>query len=143
MPLPLKIALSIMSLLMVIGVIYVLDNSVSGPDDASLNLPSSIERLIPASGSTVLSQSSVGIDLKQGYNAYLVVEGQKIDNDATEANPDGLFRTPSLEILEYDPAPDKRVKRLSSPRACVDAFVWRVEESPATAQQTTWCFNVG
>lgn len=137
-----KILLLVLAVAMVALSVYAVNNAVTGSDSTSQSLPDYVDRLIPASGDEALSQSTVGIDLAEGYDAYLVVEGVAIRNDATESDADGLTRAPSLGTIEYDPAPGRRVEKLSSPEACVDAWVWKSLDGPAGAKQINWCFKV-
>lgn len=141
-PLPAKAFVVVLVAAMVAIFGYIVDNAVTGPDATSLSSPDYVERLIPASGSEVLSQATVGIDLAEGYDAFLVLNGQRIDNPATTRNPDGLVKVEAQGTVEYDPAPGKRVERLESPRQCVDAWVWRKVDGPESAQQLNWCFKV-
>lgn len=141
-PIKVKAMLGVLLLVMIGLIVYVYNESVTGPDQTSFSKPDYVERLIPESGSEALRQSTVGVDLKEGYDAYLVVNGVTIDNAASEGNPDGLQRAPSLGIIEYSPAPDRRIKELNSPKQCVDAWVWRTLDGRATAEQVNWCFNV-
>lgn len=142
MPLPVKALIVVLLAGMVVTFAYVVDNAVTGPDEVSSSNPEFVERLIPASGAKVLSQATVGIDLAEGYDAYLVINGRRIDNVTTEKEADGLFKVESLGRIEYDPAPGKRIEKLDSPRQCVDAWVWRSIDGPETAQQLNWCFEV-
>ncbi|MFN8053125.1 MAG: hypothetical protein U0Q22_16890 [Acidimicrobiales bacterium] len=142
MPIQIKAILLLLVAAMVGILVYVNNNAITGSDEASLSKPSYVERLIPASGTEVLSQSTVGIDLVDGYDAYLVINGKKITNDVTETDQDGLRKAPSLGTVEYDPAPGRRIPKLDSPRQCVDAFVWKKLDGPATAKQVNWCFRV-
>lgn len=124
---------------------YIVDNAVTGPEQASLSKPDYVERLIPESGADALAQSSVGVDLKEGYDAFLVINGTTIDNSATEEDEDGLTKAPTLGRIEYQPGPGRRVERLGapgSPEQCVDAWVYRIEDGPETATQISWCFTV-
>lgn len=141
MPLPVKALIVALIAGMVAIFAYVVDNAVTGPDSVSLSNPESVERLIPASGAEVLSQSTVGIDLADGYDAYLVINGQRITNLATRDNLDGLIKD-GLGRVEYDPAPGKRVEQLDSPRQCVDAWIYRSIDGPESATQLNWCFDV-
>lgn len=141
-PLPVKALIVVLVAAMVAVFAYIVDNAVTGPDEVSLSSPDYVERLIPASGSEALSQATVGIDLAEGYDAYLVINGQRIDNLADGKDADGLVKAESLGTVEYDPAPGKRVERLESPRQCVDAWVWRKIDGPETAKQLNWCFKV-
>ena len=123
--------LGLLAAFMVVGSVYAYQNAVTGSSQASDSLPTSVERLIPESGTSVLAQSEVGIDLATGYDAYLVIDGQVIDNEATAENPDGLRKVPDLQLVEYTPAEGRRVERLEGPQQCVDAFVWDQREGRA------------
>lgn len=140
-PIKVKALLAALVVAMVVIVVFVYNNMVTGPDQASLSKPEYVERLIPDSGSEVLRQSTVGIDLKEGYDAYLVINGIAIKNDAGE-DPDGLQKAPSLGTVEYSPGPGRRVKALQTPTQCVDAWVWKKLDGEATAKQVNWCFKV-
>ena len=141
-PIKVKALLAVLVIAMVVIVVFVYDNMVTGPDQASLSKPEYVERLIPDSGSEVLRQSTVGIDLKEGYDAYLVINGTAIRNDASGEDPDGLQKAPSLGTVEYAPGPGRRIESLASPTQCVDAWVWKKLDGEATAKQVNWCFQV-
>lgn len=125
--------------------VWTYNNAVTGPAQTSSNLKPYIDRLIPASGAQALPQETVGIDLEPGYDAFLVINGVRIDNVISEASPDpdGLRKAPSLGLIEYTPGPGKRIERLTSPETCIDAWVWKRGNGASTAEQTHWCFNVG
>jgi hypothetical protein len=142
MPTKVKIALVLLAAFMVVGSVYAYQNAVTGGSEASSSLPDSIERLIPASGTEVLAQSDVGVDLAKGYDAYLVIDGQVIDNEATASDPDGLRKVPDLQLVQYTPGPGQRVERLDGPRQCFDAYVWDVREGRDTAKPFNWCVDV-
>lgn len=128
----------------VVLTVYVYQNAVTGPDQTSLATKPYVDRLIPASGASVPAQATVGIDLEPGYDAFLVVNGQRIQNvvSETDPSPDGLRKAPTLGLIEYTPGPGKRVERLQTPRSCVDAWVWKTIDGSANAEQISWCFNV-
>lgn len=142
MPLKVKVLLAALAGFMVVGSVFAYQNAVTGSTQASESLPDYVERLIPESGSEVLSQSDVGIDLATGYDAYLVIDGEVIDNEVTPADPDGLFKVADTQLIQYTPGPDKRVESLTGPDQCVDAFIWKVRDGRETAKQFNWCFGV-
>ncbi len=142
MPTRVKVMLVVLAIFMVVGSVYAYQNAVTGSSQASDSLPDSVERLIPESGAQVLAQSDVGIDLATGYDAYFVINGQVIDNEATQTDPDGLFKVDDVALITYTPAPGKRVERLEAPSQCVDAFIWDVRQGRDTATQFNWCFSV-
>lgn len=141
---PLKVKITLAVLLVVMGGLfaYVLSEAATGPDQTSFSKPDYVERLIPSSGSEALRQATVGVDLREGYDAYLVINGVTIQNSATTADDDGLRKAPSLGTVEYDPGPGRRITELNSPKQCVDAWVWKKLDGPTTAVQVNWCFEV-
>lgn len=141
-PIKVKLLLAAMGVVAVVLAVWVYNNAVTGLDQASLSKPFYVERLIPDSGSDVLRQSGVGIDLKDGYDAYLVINNITINNTATEKDPDGLLKAPSLGTVEYRPGPGRRIQALTTPRQCVDAWVWKKIDGPDHPTQISWCFNV-
>jgi hypothetical protein len=137
-----KVLLVALVAVMIGLLVYVNNESITGSDQTSFSKPDYVERLIPESGSETLQQGTVGVDLAKGYNAYLVINGVTIKNDVTETDDDGLRRAPTLGTVEYDPAPNHRIKALDTPTQCVDAWVWKIIDGPSTAKQVNWCFKV-
>lgn len=140
MPIRVKIMLVALVGVMIVGSVLALRYGVSGDDEASLAKPTGVERFIPESGTHNPEQQTVGIDLADGYQAYLIVEGVRIDNITEDPNVDGLHFTPGLQIYEYRPGPGLRVTHLSTPKACVTAMVWRAAEGRDSAKPAAWCF---
>lgn len=137
---------SIISVLLAaaVGLIVVIANgAVTGNDAVSSTRPASIDRLIPSSGAQVLRQAQVGVDLAVGYDAYLIVNGIEIRNQATEDDPDGLTKslTPDGYTITYAPGPGKRIESLLSDVNEVTAMVWRQVDGPASATPTYWTFT--
>lgn len=118
------------------GIYFVGKNAVTGADSASLALPDSVDRLLPASGDEVLVQSQVGLDLADGYNAYLTINGTEIRSAA-----DGLITNLGTGMVLYQPGPGKPVESLNSGQNCVIAMVWDVLETESTAKPVSWCFD--
>lgn len=141
-PIKVKLALGALGLVMAVLVVVVYQGAVTGPDQTSFSKPTYVERLIPASGSEVLRQSTVGVDLAEGYDAFLVINGVSIQNVADEDDDDGLRKAPTLGTVEYVPGPGRRIRSLESPEQCVSAWVWRILDGPDTAEQIYWCFEV-
>ena len=126
-----------------IGLIYVaLRDGVSGDEATSNNLPAGVDRLIPTSGSNVLSQSTVGIDLAAGYDAYLIINDVEVRELATRDNEDGLVKIPTQNIVQYSPAQTHRITELAAPRSCVIAMVYRTGKEATTPEPVSWCFTV-
>jgi len=117
------------------GLFFVGRAAVTGTDSTSANLPDSVERLVPASGASVLRQSQVGLDLADGYDAYLIINGIEV-----RSAEDGLIRDLGTGQILYQPGEDKPVETLNSGQNCITAMVWDVLETAATADAVPWCF---
>ncbi len=126
---------------MVGGTVYMLDNSVTG-EDANNARPIFVDSVIPADDSTVLSQSTVGIDVDSRYDAYLIVNDIAITNQANKDDEDGLLKSEETGVVQYNPGPGMRVESLETPKTCITAMVWEKISGPETAEPVTWCFNV-
>ena len=130
-------------LAVVVGLmVYIVNNAVTG-NDASAVKPASVERLIPGSGAEILRQGQVGVDLANGYDAYLIINGVEIRNQATGEDADGLSKvlTPSGLTVTYTPAPGRRIEQLETDVNQVTAMVWRQTDGPSTASPVYWTFS--
>lgn len=125
--------------LLLVGVvvgIYVTGRlAVTGTSSTSDALPESVERLIPASGAQALRQSQVGIDVADGYDATLQINGVTI---ATAE--DGLIKD-GTGLVQFQPGPDQPIETLNQGQNCITAFVWDQLDGEATAEPVAWCFN--
>lgn len=110
--------------------------AVTGGDETSGALPDTVDRLIPASGAEVLRQSQVGIDVADGYDAYLQINGVEV-----RSAEDGLIKDLGTGLILYQPGPGRPVEELNTEQNCVVAFVHEQVEGPETAQPVTWCFQ--
>jgi len=129
-----------MALLVVValaGIVVAVMAASTGGDRTSEVLPESVERLIPASGAEILAQSTVGIDVAEGYDAYLIVEGKEI-----REGTDGLVRQTGTGLVQFTPGEGRPVTGLPSGRNCMTAMVWKSTEGPKTAKPVNWCFDV-
>ena len=95
-----------------------------------------VERVVPSQGAEVVRQSEIGIDLRPGHEARLVVDGVEVPQD-------------ELRIVEaqnqvfFTPGDGKAVERLRAGRNCVSAVVWRSDTGRGVDDQTVrWCFSV-
>lgn len=95
----------------------------SGDDDAIAGAPEPlspsereeaaaiVERVYPAAGSEQLSQIQVGIDLANGYDAQLYVNGVLIPEDEVQRRPElnQVFFRPGegLAVEQFDPGPNR------------------------------------
>ena len=96
------------------------DIAITGGDDA-------VEALIPGRDAETLSQTEIGIDLSDGWTGTLALNGEEVDAQRVDALNQLLYRPPD---------------GLDSGRNCVTAAIHRSSESPETARDVTWCFEV-
>jgi hypothetical protein len=94
-----------------------------------------VERVIPADDAKMLQQAPVGIDLAPGYDGTLTVNGIPIPDDQ-------LTRTPQLNLIEFQPGPDKEIEQFPAGENCVVATFWRSETGPTQSSGVSWCFTV-
>lgn len=108
----------------------------TGTDATSTALPDSVERIEPASGSEVLRQAAVGLDVAAGHDAVLQINGTRI-----ETAEDGLIKDLGSGLIRYQPAPGLPVESLESGTNTVVAEVWDQTEGRGSAQTVVWSFE--
>lgn len=96
-----------------------------------------VEQLVPPRGDQVLRQSEIGIDLKPGWTAALVVNGVEIPEDQ-------LRRVDAQNQVFFTAGPGKEFEELSAGTVTVTALVWRPVdgETRDDADAVTWTFQV-
>lgn len=120
----------------IVGMVFTFRLAVTGDGNTSLALPDSVDRLIPASGDEVLSQSEIGVDLATGFDAYLIVNGTEIRDEE-----DGLQRELGLGTVTYQPGAGKPIEALQPDKNCVIAMIWPQRDGPESAEPLSWCFT--
>lgn len=118
------------------GIFFTGRMAVTGFDSSSENLPDSVDRLIPGSGQQVLRQSQVGIDVADGYDAWLQINGVEV-----RGAEEGLIKDTGTGLVQFQPGPGRIIETLNPGQNCVIAFVWDQIEGEATAQPVSWCFE--
>jgi hypothetical protein len=118
------------------GLVLTVRAASTGDDSTSGSLPESVDRLIPPSGTEILRQAPVGIDLAAGYDAELVINGVELPEGT-----DGLSKDLGTGLVQYVPAPGRPVEQLEAERNCVVALVWRQAEGRGSAEPVSWCFS--
>jgi hypothetical protein len=93
-----------------------------------------VEQFIPANGAATPRQVQIGIDLGDAYDAQLVVNGVVIP-------PEQLEKRPELNQVLFTPGPDKVIKELKAGTNCVEALIFRIDGTPASLTNPTWCFS--
>ena len=119
-----------------VGIFFTGRWAVTGADSTSQSLPDQVDLLLPASGSEVLVQAQVGVDLADGYTAYLTINGTDV-----RTAEDGLITNLGTGQILYQPGPGKPVESLNSGQNCVIAMVWDQLETVETAEPVSWCFQ--
>jgi len=120
----------------IVGMVFTFRLAVTGDGSTSRALPDSVDRLIPASGAEVLSQSEIGVDLAAGFDAYLIVNGTEIRDE-----DDGLARELGLGTVTFQPGQGKAIESLQPDKNCVIAMVWPQRDGPEAAEPLSWCFT--
>lgn len=123
-------------LVAVVGLVFTVRLAVTGDDNTSAALPDSVDRLIPASGDEVLTQTEVGVDLAVGFDAYLIVNGTEVRSEE-----DGLTKDLGLGLVKFQPGEGRPVESLLPEKNCVIAMIWPQMEGEEAAEPVSWCFN--
>ena len=120
----------------------IISGAVTG-NDANAVRPVSVDRLIPSSGAEILRQGQVGVDLAAGYDAYLIINGIEIRNQATGDDADGLTKVLTADgyTITYTPGPGRRIERLRTDENQVTAMVWAQPDGPSNATPVYWTFS--
>ena len=118
------------------GLVLTVKNATTGNDATSESKPDYVDRLIPASGSEVLRQAAVGVDVAAGYDAYLIINGTTV-----RSPKDGLSKDLGTGLIQYTPGPGRPVEELNAEKNCVLAMVWKQAEGEKTAKPVSWCFT--
>lgn len=131
-----RLLLTVLIVGCLVGIFLTGRAAMTGSDETSGALPDSVDRLIPASGAEVLRQSQVGIDVSEGYDAYLQINGTEI-----RSSDDGLIKDLGTGLILFQPGPGRPVEELNPNQNCVIAFVYEQLDGPETAQPVSWCFQ--
>lgn len=119
-----------------VGLFFTGRAAQTGLGSTSAALPANVDRLIPASGAEVPRQSQVGIDVADGYDAYLIINGTEVRGEA-----DGLIRDLGTGLVLFQPGDGKVLEGLNGGRNCIVAMVWKQLDGPTTAAPVSWCFD--
>lgn len=93
-----------------------------------------VEELFPGAGDEVLSQSTVGVDLVEGYTAELTLNG-------TEIPESQLRRVEALNQVTFRPDEGQIITKLRADQNCATALYWPLAQGRAAARSYTWCFT--
>lgn len=148
--------LLIVSFVVAVGIMLVLRGllvGVTGEDRS--NLPDVIESVEPVPDAVrVLAQSSVFVDLAEGYTGRLVIDGEEIETVSIDAIGSGEFEPgrqitlppatiyePGNATLTFTPSAGAPIEEFGEGRHEATVIFWRIEDGPARARSYTWTFN--
>ena len=108
-----------------------------------------------ASSSSTLSQSSVTVDLEQGYTGVLVLDGVELEtvnldevgSVAVEPGkqvdiPPVTLYEPGNATLTFTPTEGAVIEEFESGLHVAEVVFWRIVDGRARADTYTWTFNV-
>lgn len=107
----------------------------SGNEGTTTGGGDAVEALIPAEGSEVLSQSTIGVDLAPGWTGSLRIDGQEVPDDE-------LVDDRQQYQLLYQPTEGSALGTLPAGEVCAQATIYRLADGPERSRIVTWCFNV-
>lgn len=127
--------------------------SVGITGDARVEYPPEIERVDPVPNSvSVLAQSSIFVDLQQGYTGVLVINGVEIPTfriGEVEVEPGRQVEIPPVTVFEpgnatltFRPSPGAPVERFENGMQIVEVIYWREDIGRQRAESFVWEFNV-
>jgi hypothetical protein len=149
--------LAVASLAIAIGLVLIgwaVVRGVTG-DDVS-QLPEPIERIDPVPDAVqVLAQSQVVVDLAEGYEGRLRVDGidfptmrmEELTDDDVEPGeqveiPPGVVLEPGNDTLTFTPGPGIEIESFDDGLHRVTVLYWPVERGEGAARSYSWAFNV-
>lgn len=148
--------LLVVSFVVAIGLMLVIRGVLSGVtgEDRS-DLPDEIERVDPVPDAVrVLNQTSVFVDLAEGYTGRLVLDGQEIEtisideisNERVEpgqqvALPPATIYEPGNATLTFTPSAGAPLEEFDEGVHEATIVYWRIDEGPTRARSYSWTFN--
>lgn len=100
-------------------------------------LDPAVEQLIPAAGSEVLVQQSVGLDLVDGTSFEIA----ELRVNGTAIAPNEWQFSRGTNRLGYQVGDGQTIEQLRPERNCVAVKFYPTLEGPASARTVSWCFN--
>ncbi len=131
-----RVILTLLIVGSLVGLFFTGKAAVTGGNEASNALPEVVDRVIPPSGASVPRQSQVGIDVTDGHDAYLQINGVEV-----RTAEEGLVKDLGTGLVQFQPGPGRPVEELNPGQNCVVAFVFSQIDGPDTAQPVSWCFE--
>jgi hypothetical protein len=158
------VKLLIASLGIAVGLVLVVLGLLSSETGGEqLGLPAAIESVDPITGATqVPQQTRVFVDLVDGYEAVLVIDGVELPNVALDDVsklppglgadqetggdqidlPDGVLYEPGNNTYTYVPDEDALVEPFSTGQHTATVIYWKTADGRQKAQTYSWNFYV-
>jgi hypothetical protein len=149
--------LAVASLAIAVGLVLIgwaVLRGVTG--DGSSQLPGAIEQITPVPGAVqVLSQAQVIVDLAEGYEGSLRIDGvefptmrmEDLTNDAVEPGeqveiPPGVVFEPGNDTLTFTPGPGIEIERFDEGEHRATVIYWPADRGDGAARSYSWTFTV-
>ncbi len=131
-------------------IVWGVSTSVTG--DEAQNLPEAIESITPVrDAAQVPSQTEVFVDLLEGYEASLTVDGIELETIRLDelAVPDGQQApTPTTAVYEpgnatirFAPAEGAPIESFAPGSHTATVVYWKSVDGPGAARSFTWSFD--
>lgn len=146
----------VLGLLAAVGCLVVAARSAGDSEDTVAG-SSAIVSFLPTPGGRVLRQSEVGVELEDGYDGRLTIDGVAIpeeqmvgaiDPDSAEYRqlPDELRdkgpRPNNKNVVKFQPGPGKALTEYDTGSVEITVRYWRIADGSATAETTTYTIRV-
>jgi hypothetical protein len=117
--------------------------------------PEAIERMSPADGDRVLRQSQIIIDLADGYEATLAIDGielpvtrlDQLSSSGAQPAPGAQVELPATavfdpgnNVISFQPQPGALIESFSQGEHVAIVRYWRILEGPARFRTYQWRF---
>lgn len=147
----------LMILLLLVGSLFVARGLLIGiTGDDRADLPTYIESVQPVPEAVqVLNQSSVFVDLADGYTGVLVIDGVEIETidieeiARTDIEPGQQVELPAVTryeqgnaTLTFTPNASAPITEFDDGEHTVEVICWRIDEGRRFARSYTWTFTV-
>lgn len=144
------------SFVVAIGIMLVLRGLLIGvTGDDRTNLPDAIERVDPVPDAVrVLAQTSVFVDLAEGYTGRLVIDEVEIETVSIDqiaegqvepgqqiSLPPATIYEPGNATLTFTPTDGAPIGEFDEGLHQATVVFWRIEDGPARARSFSWTFN--
>jgi hypothetical protein len=132
---------------------YAVVRGVTG--DEVTHLPAAIERISPVPDAVqVLAQSQVVVDLAEGFEGRMTVDGvefptqrmEDLTNDNVEPGtqveiPPGVVFEPGNDTLTFTPGPGIDLEKFDDGVHRVTVIYWPIERGEGAARSYSWSFT--